>query len=61
MQAQQDNLIYYLTRIDVLKEEIKYYTTLLAEHDTGHIRTTIGFLEQRIEHLEGKKKGWPFD
>ena len=55
------NLIYYLARIDVLREEVKYYRTLLQDHDTGHIRTTINFLEERIQHLEGKTVGWPFD
>ena len=58
---EDENLIYYLTRIDVLREEVKYYRTLLQDHDTGHIHTTIGFLEQRIRHLEGKQQGWPFD
>lgn len=57
----EENLIYYLTRVDVLREEVKYYRTLLQDHDTGHIRTTIDFLEQRIRHLEGKEQGWPFD
>lgn len=57
----EENLIYYLTRIDVLREEVEYYRTLLQPHDTGHIHTTIGFLEQRIRHLEGKQQGWPFD
>jgi len=58
----EKNLIYYLTRIDVLREEVKYYRTLLQDHDTGHIiHTTIHFLEQRIQHLEGKQQGWPFD
>ena len=57
----EENLIYYLTRIDVLREEVKYYRTLLQDHDTGHIHTTIHFLEQRIQHLEGKQQGWPFD
>jgi len=57
----EENLIYYLARIDVLREEVKYYQTLLQDSDTGHIRTTINFLEERIHHLEGKKVGWPFD
>ena len=55
------NLIYYLTRIDVLREEVKYYQSLLRDHDTGHIRTTINFLQERIAHLEGKQQGQPFD
>ena len=57
----EENLIYYLTRIDVLREEVKYYRTLLQDSDTGHIRTTINFLEERIQQLEGKRVGWPFD
>jgi hypothetical protein len=47
-------------RLNVLKEEVAYYVTLLEPEDTGHIRTAISFLCDRIEHLEGKR-GWPFD
>jgi len=50
-------LIHDLIRIDVLKEEVKYYTTLLQPHDTGHIHTTISFLKQRIKQLEGETGG----
>jgi|TARA_E500000178_G_C16847380_1_gene673491 hypothetical protein len=53
-------LINDIVRLDVLKEEIEYYKTLLREHDTGHIHTTIGFLERRIEELQGKAP-WPLD
>jgi hypothetical protein len=52
----EENLIYYLTRIDVLREEVKYYQTLLQDHDTGHIKTVIRFLEDRIEYLQGNQK-----
>ena len=48
-------------RLNVLKEEVAYYVTLLEPEDTGHIKTAISFLCDRIEHLEGTKRGWPFD
>jgi hypothetical protein len=61
-------------RIQMLQEEIYYYQTLLEPHDCGHsyleyarhhhkqrsIHTTISFLKQRIENLNGKKE-WPFN
>jgi hypothetical protein len=46
-------------RIQMLQEEIYYYESLLEPHDCGHIHTTISFLKQRIENLNGKKE-WPF-
>lgn len=45
-----------LGRIKVLEEEVEYYKTLLREHGTGHIHTTINFIEQRIKELQGKKE-----
>jgi hypothetical protein len=54
------SLINDIVRLNVLKEEVAYYVTLLEPEDTGHIRTAISFLCDRIEHLEGKR-GWPFD
>jgi hypothetical protein len=54
-------LINDIVRIEVLKEEAAYFRTLLEDHDTGHIRTAANFVEERIEYLEGKKRGWPFD
>ncbi len=53
-------LINDLVRLDVLREEVEYYKTLLQPHDTGHIHTTIGFIKRRIEELEGKAP-WPLD
>lgn len=35
-----------------LKREITYLTSKLREHDTGHIRTTINVLEQRVKDIE---------
>lgn len=50
-------IINNIVRIDVLEEEVEYYKTLLQEHDTGHIHTTIGFLKKRIEELKGTNHG----
>jgi len=44
----------------VLEEEIQYYRSLLQPHDTGHIHTTINFLQNRINNLKGKYDEWPF-
>jgi hypothetical protein len=35
-----------------LRREIKYLTSKLEDHDTGHIRTTINVLEQRIKDID---------
>ena len=37
--------------IKVLKEHIEYLKTKVKEHDTGHINTTIGVLEDRVKDL----------
>ena len=50
-----------VVRVSVLEEEIAYYKTLLQPSDTGHIRTTISFLSQRLSNLKGELAGWPFD
>ncbi len=34
-----------------LKREVAILTTMLQPHDTGHIRTTISMLEDRIQGL----------
>jgi hypothetical protein len=60
MVTKNKKLINDIVRLDVLREEIEYYKTLLREHDTGHILTTIGFIKRRIEDLEGKAP-WPLD
>ena len=49
-------LINDIVRIDVIEEEVEYYKTLLQESDTGHIHTTIGFLNNRIKELKGEEK-----
>ena len=43
-----------LIRINILKQEIELYKTMIRDHDTGHIHTTISFLQERVNHLEGK-------
>ena len=53
-------LINDIVRISVLEEEIAYFKTLIREHDTGHIHTTIGFLKRRVEELKGEAP-WPLD
>ena len=40
------------TRIAVLKDEVQYLNTQLQPHDTGHIRTAIHVLEDRIKELQ---------
>ena len=41
-----------IVKLIVLQEEVEYYKTLLMPHDTGHINTTISFLEARIKDLQ---------
>ena len=54
-------LINDIVRIGVLEEEVEYYKTLLEPHDTGHIHTAISFIRDRIRHLKGETKEWPFN
>ena len=35
-----------------LKDEINHLKSLLKPHDTGHIHTTIGVLEERVEEIK---------
>ena len=37
-----------------LKDEINHLKSLLKPEDTGHIHTTIGVLEQRVEEITMK-------
>jgi len=39
-------------RIMVLMEEIAILKTKLQPHDTGHMRTAISVLEERVEELQ---------
>ena len=47
-------LINDLVRINVLEEEIAYYRTLLQLSGSGHIHTTINFINARIKNLKGE-------
>jgi len=38
--------------IDVLAKEIAYARSCLLPHDTGHISTSIGWMEKRKKDLE---------
>jgi len=53
-------MINDIVRISVLQEEVEYFKTLIQEHNTGHIHTTVGFLNRRIEELKGEAP-WPLD
>ena len=61
MVTKNKTLMNDIVRVSVLEEEIAYYKTLLQPSDTGHIRTTISFLSQRLSNLKGELAGWPFD
>ena len=50
--SKNKKLINDLIRVDVIKSEIEYAKTRLQPHDTGHIHTAIGWMEDRIEELE---------
>ena len=43
-----------LTHLVHLKDEINHLKSLLQPHDTGHIHTTIGVLEERVEEITMK-------
>ena len=41
-----------------LTKEIKELETRLKPHDTGHIRTTINTLKNRIKEIDRRKDGY---
>lgn len=43
-------------RLDVLNSEIEYAKSQLREHDTGHIHTSIHWMEHRCEQLRNNIK-----
>jgi hypothetical protein len=45
-----------IVKLVVLQEEVDHYKTMLMPHDTGHIHTTINFLEARIQEIEIESK-----
>ena len=38
--------------IDVLKTEVELLASRLEPHDTGHIHTSINYLESRVEEVQ---------
>ena len=40
------------TYISVLKAEVQHLKSKLEPHDTGHIHTTIGMLNSRIDDIK---------
>jgi hypothetical protein len=49
-------LIHDLVKADVIRSEIEYAKSQLQEHDTGHIHTAIGWLEDRLKQIQGIKE-----
>ena len=49
-----------LIKIKVLEDEIEYFKSLIQEHDTGHIHTTIDCLETRVKELKDSPTDDPF-
>ena len=49
-------------RLDILKDEVKFYKTFLRPSATGHIHTTINFISNRISDLEKQQalRTYPF-
>jgi hypothetical protein len=45
-----------IVKLVVLQEEVDHYKTMLMPHDTGHIHTTINFLEARIQEIQIESK-----
>ena len=41
-------------KIIVLVEEIAVLKSRFDEHDTGNLRTTVGFLENRVQELKDR-------
>lgn len=46
------SVLELLNHKESLLKEINYLKTKLADHDTGHIRTAIGVLEERVTEIE---------
>ena len=52
----KNRLFRDIMRIGVLEDEIKYAKSQLQPHDTGHIYTSIDWLELRVRQLKGIKE-----
>lgn len=44
--------------LKILRDEIGYLKTLIRDHDTGHIHTTINTLEWRVKCILGEAEEW---
>ena len=44
--------------LKILREEINHLKTLIRDHDTGHIYTTINTLEWRVKCIKGEAEEW---
>ena len=45
-----------MNHVTYLRDEIKHLETLIQPHDTGHIHTTIGVLEERVKEIDKQLK-----
>ena len=46
-----DHALHLVSHKHALIKEIEFLKTKLEDHDTGHIRTTIGVLEKRVKGI----------
>ena len=44
--------------LKILIDEINHLKTLIRDHDTGHIYTTISTLEWRVKCIKGEAEEW---
>jgi hypothetical protein len=42
--------------VDVLKQEIELIKSRFEDHDTGHLKTTVFVLEERVKELQSQIK-----
>ena len=47
----QKDTIDSWTYVKVLQQEIEFLKSQYQDHDTGHLRTTVGVLEHRVKEL----------
>lgn len=47
-----DYALHLVSHKHALIKEIKFLYTKLEDHDTGHIRTAIGVLEERVKEID---------
>lgn len=47
-----DHALHLVNHKNALIKEIKFLYTKLEDHDTGHIRTAIGVLAERVKEID---------